>query len=420
MGNDNVTTILIMAVLVMLSAYFSATETAFSSLNKTRLKALIEKGNKKAVLALKLSENYDKLISAILIGNNIVNIGLASIGTIFFVKHFGDIGATISTVVITIAVLIFGEISPKSIAKESPEKFAMFSAPIIRIVIFVLTPVNFLFTYWKILLSKLFNAGDDRKMTQDELLILVDEAANDGGINTHESELVKSAIEFNNNEAQDILTPRVDLEAVPVDMPLEEIAEIFTKTSYSRLPVYEETVDKIIGILHQKDIYEGKNLTHKTVRQLMKKPIFANPEMKINSLLTLLKKNKSHIAVITDEYGGTMGIVSMEDILEELVGEIWDEHDEVVVEIEKLAENKYKIIGSADLDNMFELLDITDDETDATTVNGWIISNMDKIPAQGETFVYKNKVFKVLKADERHVIEIEVTITEPETEEKED
>lgn len=419
MGNDNVTTIFIMAALVLLSAYFSATETAFSSLNKTRLKALIEKGNKKAGLALKLSEDYDRLISAILVGNNIVNIALASLGTIFFVKHFPNYGATISTAVITIAVLIFGEISPKSIAKESPENFAMFSAPFIRIVIWVLTPINFLFTYWKVLLSKIFKAGDDRKMTQDELLILVDEAANDGGINTHESELVKSAIEFNSHEAQDILTPRVELEAVPIDMPIEEIADIFTKTSYSRLPVYEETVDKIIGILHQKDIYEGKNLSKLPVKKLMKKPIFTNPEMKIYPLLTLLKKNKSHIAVITDEYGGTMGIVTMEDILEELVGEIWDEHDEVVVEIEKINDKKYKIIGSADLDNMFELLDIVDDETDATTVNGWIISNMDKIPTQGETFSYKNMVFKVLKADERHVLEIEVTINEPE-EEKED
>ena len=244
---DPVPSIIAMAVCILLSAYFSATETAFSSLNKTRLKALAEKGDKKAQLAYRLSENYDKLISTILIGNNIVNIAVATIGTVLFVGLVGDAdkAATISTLVVTVLVLIFGEITPKSIAKDMPERFAMFSAPFINALIVLLTPLNVLFSLWKKLMSKIFKNDDDQAMSQEELLLLLDEVQQEGGIDESEGELLKNAIEFGDLQAQDILTHRVDLEAVDVDATLEEVGAKFTQTRYSRLLVYEETIDRI-------------------------------------------------------------------------------------------------------------------------------------------------------------------------------
>ena len=311
--------IIIMACLVLMSAYFSATETAFSSLNKARLKVMGDK-SKKARLALKLSENYDKLISSILIGNNIVNISLSSIGTVFFIYHFDDAGATISTVVITIIVLIFGEVCPKSIAKDMPEAFAVFSAPIIRVFVWVLSPINFLFSLLKKGLSKMLKVKDSEKTSQEELIMMVEEVTEEGTLNSEESTLVQNAIEFSDLKAEDILTHRIDIEAFPVDATKEEIAEAFSQSKYSRLLVYEENIDNIVGVVHQKDFYTGTGVTQKDIRDVMTAPIFVLPSKKIDELLRLLQKNKSHVAVVLDEYGGTYGLVTMEDILEELVG----------------------------------------------------------------------------------------------------
>ena len=341
MSSNSITEIIIMVCLVMMSAYFSATETAFSSLNRTRLKTLAEKGDKKAVLANNLSEKYDKLISTILIGNNIVNIALASMGTVVFVKHFGDIGVTLSTIVITIAVLIFGEITPKSVAKDCPEQFAMFSAPIINMLIYILTPLNFLFAQWKRLVAKVLKLESSSGMSQEELLMLVEEVQQEGSIDVHEGELLKNAIEFTEREAEDILTHRTDLEAVPVTAKKDEIAKKFSETMYSRLLVYKESIDDIVGVIHQKDFYIGSGITDKSLDEIMTPAVFVMKDEKISSLLKQLQKEKSHIAVVLDEYGGTYGIVTMEDILEELVGEIWDEHDEVDVMFKSIDNNTY-------------------------------------------------------------------------------
>lgn len=410
MDGSDIITIIVMAVLIALSAYFSATETAFSSINKTRLKHLSEKGAKRAAKVLSLSENYDKLLSTILIGNNIVNIALSSISTILFIKLLGgELGATVSTIVITILVLIFGEISPKSLAKESPERFAMISSPAINLLIYLFTPLTFLFSGWKKLLSKIFKTSDDRKMTSDELLIFVDEVEEGGVIDAEESELLKSAIEFNDQEAVDILTPRVDIEGVSHDSTKEEIAQVFTETGFSRLPVYEESLDNIVGIVHQKDFYDGPKVTEKSLDEIMKSPVFVTPSMKISDLLKHLQKTKSHIAVVTDEYGGTLGIVTMEDILEELVGEIWDEHDEVIEEFTKLEDGTYKIICSADLDEMFEYFDL-EGETDSFTVSGWVMEQLGKIPDEGDSFVYDNLEVTVTQTDNQRVLEINVKV----------
>ena len=407
MNDDAISSILIIAVLLLFSAYFSATETAFSSLNRTRLRTMAEKGNSKAALALSLAEKYDQLLSSILVGNNVVNIAMSSISTLLFVRLMPDIGATVSTIVITIVVLIFGEISPKSLAKENPEKFSMVSAPIIRVVIWVLTPINFLFAQWKKLLGRIFKGGDAHRMTQDELLMLVDEASQEGGIDQSEGELLRSAIEFTDQDAEDILTHRVDLEAVPITATKEEVAAVFSETQYSRLPVYDGSIDNIVGILHQKDFYIGTGINPKPLNALMKEPIFVPPTVKIRDLLKVLQKHKSHIAVVSDEYGGTLGIVTMEDILEELVGEIWDEHDEIVEDFQPTGEHSCKVLGTADLDELAERFDL-EIPSECTSVSGWVMEELGRIPDEGDSFDYENLHVTVTATDGHRVVAVEM------------
>ena len=399
----------VLVVLIAMSAYFSATETAFTSFNCIRLKNMAQAGSKKAQLALNLSENYDKLLSTILIGNNIVNISSASLATVIFTKYFGNAGVTLSTVVMTVLVLIFGEISPKSLAKESPERFAMFSAPITRLFLWVLAPVNWLFMQWKKLLSMVFKAQEDKGITEEELLTIVDEAQNDGGIGEQEGELLRSAIEFHELDVSDILTPRVDVVAVSDKDTPEEVAEIFRSTGFSRLPYYEDTIDNILGVINQKDFY-GRKDWKAPVKEVVSSVLFITDSMKVARLLHLLQQNKAHMAVVTDEYGGTAGIATLEDVIEELVGDIWDEHDAVEEEdFEKIAERRYRVEGSADLEEMLELFGMEEDpELDVSTVNGWVLGVLGRIPKEGEVFQYDKLTAKVTKADERRVIEVEV------------
>lgn len=405
----------IIAVLVMLSAYFSATETAFSSLNKTRLRAMSENGNKKAGMTLNLAENYDKLISTILIGNNIVNIAASSIATVMFVGIYGDIGATVSTAVITVVVLIFGEITPKSIAKDNPEKFAMFSMPAIKALIWVLTPINFLFSQWKKLVSKIFKSEDNAKMSQEELLMLVEEVEQEGSLDTDEGELIRNAIEFTEQKAEDILTHRVDLEGFSEDADKVQIAELFTKTQFSRLLVYGEGVDDIIGVVHLKDFFTADGVTKKELREIMSKPVFIQKSEKVNDILKILQHNKSHIAVVIDEYGGTLGIVTMEDILEELVGEIWDEHDEVVLDFDKIDKDSYKVDCSATFEDFCEVFEI-EGETESISVGGWVMEQLGRIPEIGDKFEYQNLDIAITGTDSHRVTQIKVFRKEPEKE----
>ena len=402
--------IIIMACLVLMSAYFSATETAFSSLNKTRLKVMSEK-SKKAAIAVKLSENYDNLISSILIGNNIVNISLSSIATVFFIRHFGDVGATISTVVITIIVLIFGEVCPKSIAKDMPETFAVFSAPIIRVFVWVLSPINFFFSQLKKLLSKMLKVKDSEKTSQEELIMMVEEVTEEGTLNSDESTLVQNAIEFSDLRAEDILTHRVDLEAFSVDASKEEIARAFSESKYSRLLVYEESIDNIVGVVHQKDFYTGTGVTKKDIRDIMTAPIFILPSKKIDELLRMLQKNKSHVAVVLDEYGGTYGLVTMEDILEELVGDIWDEHDEITENYRTVGENKYRVNCAMTVEDFVAQFDI-EIETETISLSGWVTEQLAKIPDIGDSFDYLNLSIRVIDIESHRVAEVEVTVNE--------
>lgn len=397
--------LLAMVICIVFSAYFSASETAFSSLNRARMKAMAEQGDKRAERALALAEQYDRLLSTLLIGNNIVNIAVASIGTVMFVRYYGDMGATISTVVITIVVLIFGEISPKSLAKDSPERFAMLSAPLLRVLMWVLAPLNFLFSQWKRLLTVVFRVKDDRKLTQQELLVLVDEVEQEGGIDRDEGELLRSAIEFPDQEAEDILTHRVDLEAVQVSASREEVAKVFRETRYSRLLVYGEDLDDIQGVVHLKDFCDAPEGA--SLKDLMTAPLFVPPSVKISALLRQLQRSKSHVAVVSDEFGGTLGIVTLEDILEELVGEIWDEHDEVEEPVRQTGEGAY-LISCAESPEIMKDLFHEDPGDDNTTMGGWVAEQLGRIPVQGDAFLWEELKVTVTKTDGRRVLEVEV------------
>lgn len=408
----------IFAIVVLLgfSAYFSATETAFTSLNRVRVKNAANDGNKRARLVLDLSEEFDKVLSTILIGNNIVNITMTAVATVLFVDLYGAYGATIATIVTTVIVLIFGEITPKSIAKERPERFAEFASPLLRAGMIIFTPLTFIFGKWKLLVAKIFNLEEDHGITEEELLTMVEEAQTEGGIDEGQSELIQNAIEFNELDALDVITPRTDLVAIDRETDKEEIAKIFKYTGFSRLPVFEDDLDNILGVLNQKDFHNYIIGADKELAELIKPVVFVAPSMKIAVLLKKMQAAKTHIAVIVDEYGGTMGIVTMEDIIEELVGEIYDEHDGMETqEILEMQDGSFCIQCSANVEKMFDYFGVSV-EMDVTTVNGWVVVELDNLPKVGDTFDYKvdNKVFhvKVTRADDRKAIEINMILEE--------
>lgn len=405
---------IILACLIM-SGYFSATETAFTSLNRVRMKNLAGAGDARAKKVLMLEENYDNLLSTILVGNNLVNIALTSVATLMFVELIPAHGATISTIVVTIVVLIFGEISPKSLAKESPEKFSMFSAPILHVLMIILKPVNWIFAQWKKLLALMFKTDDSRGITEEELITIVEEAKTGGSIQEEQSELIQNAIEFNDLEAWDVITPRVDIKAIEIDSTKKDVAKMFLETGFSRLPVYDGDLDKILGVLNQKDFHNYIDGSKKTISDYVKPVIYVAGSMKAAVLLKKLQMNKTHIAIIVDEYGGTAGLVTMEDIIEELVGDIYDEHDAVESqEIIPLQDGSYRVMCNANVEKMFDYFD-EEVELDVNTVNGWVVLQLDKLPKTGDTFDYEigDKIFhgRVTHADERKAIEINLVVT---------
>lgn len=388
-------------ILVALSAFFSATETAFTSLSRIKMKNMAGEDVKHADLVLELTDRYDQLLSTILIGNNIVNIAMTAIATVMFIEVYGNIGATVSTVVITLVVLVFGEISPKNIAKEKPESFALFAAPIINAIRIIFTPLNWIFSQWKKLLSYMFGSADDASYSEDELLTIVEEAKTGGSIGEEQSELISNAIEFEGLEAIDVITPRVDMVAVELGTSKKEIGRIFKETGLSRLPVYEDDLDNIIGVLNQKDYHNYIVGEHRDVIDYIKPVVYVAETIKAAVLLKKMQVNKTHIAIIVDEYGGTTGLVTMEDIIEELVGKIYDEHDTVETrEITPLYDGSFTVSGGANVEKFFEIFD-EDIDIDATTVNGWVMIELDRLPAIGDTFDYesRHKIFHVRVTD---------------------
>ena len=405
-----------MVVMVICSAYFSATETAFTSLNRIRLKSKADAGDRRAARALALVDKYDNLLSTILVGNNIVNLTASSLSTLFFTVglHLQN-GAVVATAVITIVVLIFGEVSPKSMAKEAPEQFAMFSAPIIGTLMVILTPVNWFFAMLKKGLSKIMRSKDKEGITEEELVTMVDQAESEGGLDQHESKLIRAAIEFHDLEVEEILTPRVDMVAVRDTDPMEDIAHAFAESGYSRLPVYHEDIDNIIGVIHEKDFHAARYRGISDVRQFLGPVLYTTGNTKISELLRILQKEKAHMVIVVDEYGGTEGLVTLEDIVEELVGEIWDEHDEVIEEFRRQSDGSYLISCSADLTDLFDLFAIKG-ECDANTISGWVMERIGKVPEEGDHFISDGLDVTVTRVDHRRVLEIRVEVLPPEAE----
>ncbi|MCM1114516.1 MAG: hemolysin family protein [Clostridium sp.] len=410
-----------MVILVLFSSFFSGAETAFSSINKVKLKSMIKekggKADKRIARALELAEDYDVVLSTVLIGNNIVNIACTSLATLFFTGLLGDnsdLGATVSTIVMTIIVLIFGEVTPKTYAKEKADKVVVAITPIIKFFIIVFSPLNLFFRAWKYLMNKVFKTGGIDTVTEEELKTYVDEAHTGGEIDENESELIRSSIEFDDIDVGDILVPRVDVEAIDKYTPFKEIEKVFNTTNFSRLPVYINDIDNIVGVIHHRDFQSARSRNLKSLRTVIKPVPAVSPDTKISKLLRIFQKNKTHLAIVVDEFGGTEGIVTLEDILEELVGEIWDEHDEIQNDIEKLSDNEYLVQGSMSVDDFYEYFGIYQEEKEISTVNGWIMLNLDKIPEVNDTFSSGKLTATVMSMDGKRAEDIKITVKEEE------
>ena len=400
MDSHSIGLILALIVLVALSAFFSATETAYMSLNRVRIKNMATDGDRRARRVMKLLDSYDRLLATVLIGNNIVNISSASIATVLFVSFFKNNGATVSTVVMTVVVLIFGEITPKSLAKEAADSFALKVSGPVTVLNTLFFPLSFLLIHLKSAVSRLIRVEKSGGITEDELLTLVDEAEQDGGIDSGEKELFHNVIEFTDLDAGDILTPRIDVVAIDIEETPAALQKLFEETGFSRIPVYRETIDNIVGVVNEKDFHRNLRGTENTIESILQPALFIPPSVKISELLKQLQQKKVHIAVVVDEFGGTEGIVTIEDIVEELVGEIWDEHDTVTAGMRKIGENTFAVPASTELSEFFERFD----------VGGH--------PAVDDTFDFENLTVTVTATDEQRASEIKVTVHErPETEE---
>ena len=356
-----------------------------------------------------MSEDYDNLLMTILVGNNIVNIAGTAIATVMFTNLInGDAGATVSTAVMTVVILIFGEISPKSLAKENAERVAMFAARPLFIIGKILVPLGLFFRMWKSLLHKVFRPRDDESIIEAELITMVDEATDEGDMDIGESELIRSAIGFNDRDALDIMTPRVDVTGLEDTATDEEAADTFRMTDYSRLPVFHEDLDHIIGVLNEKDFHKMNYLGETDIKKMMKAPVFAPATLQISKLLKLFQETQTHLVVLLDEYGGTEGIVTMEDVLEQLVGEIYDEHDDVDELISQQEDGSCSFDGSIRLEDLLEQYGISN-QFDADTVGGWAAEMLKKIPEEGDRFDYYGLNCTVTGMDKRRVTQVTVS-----------
>lgn len=418
------TYIIAIVILTLFSGLFSATETAYSSSSKIRLKNMANDGNTKASSVLVILDDFDKFLTSVLIGNNIVNIASATISTLLFSLILkGGKGPTVSTIVITVITLLFGEIAPKSLAKQAPEKFACATVGVVNFFEFVFTPLTIVLKGWTWLVNHFAHIEQDEGDISDELITMVDEAEKDGNLEEHESDLISAAIEFNDLDVKDVLTPRVDIVAVNIASSHEQIEKAFRFNSFSRLPVYENTVDNIVGVIHEKDFYELMYHINKgPIRRIIKPVIYTSPNTQISTCMKQLQAAKLHMAVVLDEYGGTEGIITLEDIIEELVGEIWDEHDVVEDFYTKVDDYTWMVKGDAEIDDLIDRFGVEeeDEEFDFITVSGWAIAELHHIPKVNEEFDYKNLHVTITKADQRKVLEVKVEIQKEEEDKEND
>ncbi|MDR2783159.1 MAG: hemolysin family protein [Treponema sp.] len=412
MDSTGIVLIVSLIILLMFSAFFSASETAYSSLNRIKIKNLAASGDKRAKKVLGLMEQYDKLLSTVLIGNNIINISSSALATVLFVDLLGTAGVGIATLVITVFVLIIGEISPKTLAKEAPESFALFAAPYLCALVFLLSPLNYSLRLWKNFIMRLFKVKPDHSVTEAELLTFVEEMRQEGGINEREEDMIKRTIEFDDITAREIFTPRIDVIAASIADSLEDIDKKFQETGFSRLPVYRETIDNITGVILLKDFYRAYR-NKWSLSDIIKPVVFITENMRITKLLRILQKKKSHMAVLVDEFGGTRGIITIEDIIEELVGEIWDEHDEVVEEMVKIDENTWRVLGKTALEDLFDAFSLEQPgEQRHTIVANWVMETVGGVPEEGDGFTVESSEKKiritVIKVKGHRVMEVEI------------
>ena len=410
-------------ILICLSAFFSSCEMAYSTLNRIKLKNLAVT-SKRARLVLKMLEVYDKILSTVLIGNNCVNIAASALAAALFIELLGPKGVSIATIIMTILVLVIGDISPKALAKETPELTALRNAPLLRLFVYILMPINFLMTGWKMLLMKIFPKKHDRATTEDEFLTYVEEVRQEGGINIREEQMIRHAIEFDDLKVSGIFTPRIDVAAVSLASAFDEIDKKFMETGFSRLPVYQDTIDNIKGIILLKDFYQEVMKGLKTPAQsatefpahIIKPVVFVTKTIKIPKLLKTLQEKQAYMAVVVDEHGGTLGIVTIEDIIEELVGEIWDEHDEVVEPVKKNSDGSFTVIANINFKDMLAAVDKPDRnaalEIPDTTAANWIMENLGRLPKVNEILTWNYLKIKVLKVTKQRVMEILVTLSE--------
>ncbi len=422
MPDGSVPLLIALICLLLLSGFFSATETAFSCSSKIKLRSLATNGNKRAKLVLNLAEDkFDSLITTILIGNNIVNITSATLATMLFALLLKNNPNTelISTAITTVAVLIFGEITPKLIAKVNPEKFAMAVYPLLILFYYVFFVFNKIFSGWQWLITKIFRLKSNDVVTEDEIMTVVEEAEEDGTLREEETNLIRSVIEFDDLEVCDILVPRVNVVAVDVQSSMEEIKDVFMREGYSRLPVYKDSIDTIIGTIHEKDFFNLYLSGKKDINSILQNAHYTTEHAKISALLKTMQKKKIHLAIVLDEYGGTIGMVTLEDILEELVGEIWDEHDEEIEYFKQVSENEYLVDGNAPVADMFKFfnLDGEEDKFESITVSGWIIEKLGLIPRTGTKLSHLNLDVAVLKSTVKKIQQVKVTVNPPAQEE---
>lgn len=405
--------IILLGILILLSAFFSSAETAYSSVNRIRLKNFVDEGRRGSKKAFYIAENFDKALSTILVGNNIVNIAAASISAKLATDLFGgNTGLVISTFVMTILILIFGEVLPKSLAKENAENYSLMIAGVLLFLIKLLTPINFFFIKLKIVVSKLFSKNSELpSVTEEEIKVMLDISEEEGVIDKDERELIHRSMDFDDTLVGEILTPRIDIVAIDVNMTIEEIKQTFFEERFSRIPVYEESIDNIIGIVSEKEFFTHLiKYDDVNIREILREPLFVVESIKISSLLPKLQKEKVHMAIVIDEYGGTSGLITLEDVLEEIVGEIWDEQDEKISSITKLGESAYKFDAQYQLDDFAELMNVSIPDSSYHTLGGWVIESFGTIPAKGDSFKHENIVVTVEDVANRRVRKLKVEI----------
>ena len=408
--------IILIILLVAFSAMFSSCETAFSTVNKMRLKNNADQGSAKAAKALRLAESFDNSLTTILIGNNIVNIASTSISTVLFTDLFGAKGVGIATVVMTVVVLIFGEILPKTFAKENSEKCAYFFARPLSALIVLFTPLSFIFTAIKNTVSKLYSSSEKTpSVTEDELKCIINEIEEEGVLEESESDLVRSALDFDETIVSEILTPRVKVVGVEINSSIEEIKNVFLTEMYSRLPVYEKNIDNIVGIITQKDFFKMISENRSDIQNIIQDVVFISEFKLINDALHEMQRSKTHMSVIIDQYGGTKGIITMEDIIEELVGEIYDENDEITPLMTQISDDVYEASGELTVTEMLETLGYPGNyiATNANTVSGWIMELTGHIPDQGELIQNDCFEIRITEMNGKKISKIQITLIKP-------